>query len=246
MRPKALFVGPWWWAISRTDSNIEGVNALWARLSEVVDHEPYAWPNFKARSGDPSWQAIVAEMRRQMPDGGYLIDVGPAGVLSLLAVSGEPKVKALVMGGMFVPPATLRALGMNHQADGCSALFRTNRAHQLARLNLQGAPEEFIRQVGEQMDAGLDWERTAELQRSFESINLLENRPDVRIPVLYMDPPLAAAGFAEMAGVLLDFVPHARIQPTEVYPMKMQDAAASVEFAEKALVFIDEIEKGSG
>lgn len=205
----------------------------------------FMWPTFKnGPEVEPTWQAVVAEMRNQMPAACHVIDTGPAGALTLLAVSGRQDVKSVVLGGMFVPPATLRALGMDHQADGASAIFNTTRVYQVARLNLQGADEDFIKQVGAEMDAGLNWEYTGEFQRSFEKLNLLKNSPEVPAPVLYIDAPLTATGFAEMAGVLTRLVPHARVEPTEVYPTKMQDAATGLEFAEKALAFIDEVEAG--
>jgi hypothetical protein len=246
MPPEVLFIAPWWWGIARETSEVLGANTLTTVLSTRAQLRPFVWPTFNVGPAvEPTWQAVVEELRDQMPVGCHVIDAGPAAALSLLAVSGRDDVRSLVMGGMFVPPATLRALGMTHQAEGCSVVFRTTRAYQLARLNFQGADEDFIRQVGAQMDAGLNWDFTGAFQRSFEELNLLEEPPDVNVPVLYIDPPLTASGYAEMADVLLRFVPHARVEPTEVYPAKMQDPATGAEFGEKALAFIDEVERSA-
>jgi hypothetical protein len=244
MRPRVFFIGPWWWNVSREEAPIAGTATLQSALVEAADVKRFYWPTFHGGPKvEPTWSAVVEEMSRQIPAGCHVIDAGPAGALTLLALSGRDDVRCLVMGGMFVPPATLRSLGMHHQAEGCSVFFRTTRGHQLARLNLQGAEEDFIQQVGELMDAGVDQDFKAAFQRSFESLNMLENPPSMEVPVLYVDPPLTAAGFAEMAEVLLGFVPHARIETTEVYPARMQEAATGLEYAEKALAFIDEVEQ---
>jgi hypothetical protein len=246
MRPKILFVGPWWWGLDPGTNPIRGTTGLTAKLNEALDLKVFVWPTFKSGPKiEPHWRAVVDEMRRQMPADCHVVDSGPGGALSLHAITGRDDVKSLVLGGMTVPPATLRALGMVHQAEGSTIFFRTTRAHQLARLNLQGADDDFIADVGSRMDAGLNWEYLAEFQRSFEGLNLLEDRPDVRIPVLYMDPPLMAAGYAEMAEVVLQFVPQARVEPTELYPSRMQDPASGIEFAEKANAFIEEVERSA-
>lgn len=206
----------------------------------------FIWPTWKiGPSVEPNWRAVVEEIKNQMPPGCHVVDTGPGGALSLLAVSDRKDVKSLILGGITVPPATLRAVGKTNQAEGSTIFFRTTRAHQLVRLNFQGASEEFISEVGTLMDAGLNWAFMAEFQRSLEGLNLVENRPQVEIPVLYVDPPLAAPGYAEMAEVLLEFVPHARVEPVELYPSQMQDPAAGIEFAEKALAFIDEVERSA-
>ena len=206
----------------------------------------FIWPTWKIGPRvEPNWQAVVEEIKNQMPPACHVVDTGPGGALSLLAVSDRDDVKSLILGGMTVPPATLRAVGKIHQAEGSTIFFRTTRAHQLARLNFQGADEDFISEVGAMMDAGLNWEFMAEFQRSMEGLNLFEDRPEVTIPVLYMDPPLAAPGYAEMAEVLLQFVPHARVEPTELYPSQMQDPAAGGEFVEKTLAFIAEVERSA-
>jgi hypothetical protein len=213
---------------------------------QEAEMTPFIWPTWKIGPRiEPSWRAVVEEIKKQMPAGSHVVDSGPSGALSLLAVSDRKDVKSLILGGMTVPPATLRAVGKTHQAEGSTIFFRTTRAHQLVRLNFQGADEEFIREVGALMDAGLNWEFMTEFQPSLEGLNLLENRPKVTVPVLYMDPPLAAPGYAEMAAVLLQFVPHARVEPVMLYPSKMQDPAAGIEFAEKALAFIEEVERDS-
>ena len=61
--------------------------------------------------------------------------------------------------------------------------------------------------------------------------------------MLYMDPPLAAQAMRRWPKSCLQFVPHARVEPTDLYPSKMQDPEAGREFAELAIAFIDEVEK---
>jgi hypothetical protein len=236
MTERVLWVIPWWMP-QRTEGGMASGRAL-SRYDLTI----FTWPTFKnGPRFAPTWQASVEALREAIGDGCHVIDTGPTASLSLLAVSGDTHARSLIMGGIIVPPATLEALGMATQAEGSSVFFRMERTYQIVRLNMQGADEETLRRVADGFDAGLDWPRMMAFQQSLETLNLVEEDPHVTIPTLYLDPPLTAAGYTDMAEVVLRFAPGARVEKLELYPVSMHEARTGLEFASKAIPFIDEI-----
>jgi hypothetical protein len=245
MAERLLFVGPWWWSLSTLpDSGPNAAAGIGLSLGRRFEVSVFNWPTMKrGPSAEPTWQAVVELLRQAITPGTHVVDAGPAASLSLLAVSDDrAQAASLVTGGMIVPPATLRALGMTSQAVGSSVFFGlSNSTHQLARLNLQGADEEVMRSVSDSFDEAINWPYLSLFQQSLQTLNLVEEDPRPSLPVLYLDPPLQAVGYAEMAEVMLRFAPQARVELLEVYPISMQDERAGLEFVEHVTSFIQEV-----
>jgi hypothetical protein len=89
------------------------------------------------------------------------------------------------------------------------------------------------------MDADIDWPRFLDELDSFRAANLLQRRPDLQAPTLYLDSPLRVAGYAEQRDAFLKLVPHATVEELAVWPGHLHEKRSGRDLSEKVLLFIE-------
>ena len=103
---------------------------------------------------------------------------------------------------------------------------------------MEGAPEDFWDRYARMMDSDIDWPRFLDEIDSFRGANLLQEKPDLRAPALYLDSPLRVAGYAEQRDAFLTLVPDAEVEELEVWPGHLHEKESGRDLSRRALEFI--------
>ena len=103
---------------------------------------------------------------------------------------------------------------------------------------MQGASEEEWARYAGLMDREVDWPRFAVAWESWPTLNLLQDRPDLRTPTLYLDSPLRVAGYAEQRETFLRIVPNAEVQELDIWPERLHEKETGRDLSKRVLAFI--------
>ena len=237
MPERVLFV-PSWAMSPRTAEQIPGVRQLLDDLRGVGDVEVFSLPWVKGNDADCSWEAQIEGLAAAISDELHLVVMGTCVAAALLAASGPKQPRSFTAAGMVTPPATLHALGQSRLADVFISAWEGGSSYQYTRLVMEGAPEELWDRYARLMDSDIDWPRFLAEIESFRAANLLQQKPDLRSPALYLDSPLRVAGYAEQRDAFLSLVPHAEVDELELWPGHLHEKESGRDLSQKAIAFI--------
>jgi hypothetical protein len=238
MRERVLFV-PIWTISAECCETIAGIRALLDDLRARFEVEVFQSPARRERlASEPTMEAALGVFERALPENGHVLTMGGSTALVLAALGRTARsVRSLSAAGMWVPGATLRALGRADIADVAVGTPNFNSSYQYFRLVMEGASDEQIDAAARQANADIDGAFAADLSTPLSALNLTRE-PPVRVPTLYLDSPLPVAGFAEMTDLFVSLVPHAEVQPLERWPGRLHERATGRDVSEKVIPFI--------
>jgi hypothetical protein len=190
----------------------------------------------------PSWQGSMQAIIDELRPGTHLVVhdgwVSQA-ILALTRITFE--VSSFSAVGFAIPKATLQTLGEHNLAameDSLRPLrFNPTVNYQSIRPYSEGAPDKQIKNVAERYGQLLDHEYFAELLKSWSTLNLVNERPSVRAPSLYLNPPEPIGSPVKQAA-FLEFVPHAVVADLSLYPAHLIEEGAGQELAAFLIPFI--------
>jgi hypothetical protein len=238
MPARVLFV-PNWAMSPRAVEELPGVRQALDDFRALYEVEVFVHPWVKGRDEAAcSWSAQVAAIREQLTEDHHLVVMGTAVAAALLAASGAEGPRSFTAAGMVTPPTTLHALGHSELANVFVSAWEGGSSYQYIRLVMEGAPEEVWDRYAHMMDSDLDWPRFLDELDSFRAANLLQQKPALRSPALYLDSPLPVASYAEQRDAFLTLVPHAEVRELELWPGHLHEKASGRDPSQKALPFI--------
>jgi class 3 adenylate cyclase len=231
---------PAFWAAPPDDRTVPAFQALIDQLAANFEVKTFTWPTIKGGpSFPPTWQGAVDSLIQAMSTPSHVVDAGSGASLVLMALgSGRTPTRSFVAAGMSVTPATLRALDLDSLAEAASLGYQLGGTYQIVRALMEGASEDEWTMRAEQWDAAVDPEYLGQFWRSFEHLDLLRERPQVSVPALYLETPLAVAGYQDMKDIFLYFVPEARVGVLKAWPTHLQDPDTGRDFAGRITEFI--------
>src|SRR5688572_29902461 len=149
MTDRLVFVPPMW--MSPTGCRVlAGMRAALNDFNTRFEVELFSWPTVAGTPRtDPTWQASAAQLRETLETPAHVVTMGSPAAIVLMAVSGLKTVRSLVVAGIAVPPATLRAIGMASRTDASAATvsrFRLGRGgtYYILRGSMEGAGDSEI------------------------------------------------------------------------------------------------------
>jgi hypothetical protein len=239
VREQVLFV-PIWTISAECCESIAGIRALLDDLRAAFDVSVFQSP---ARRGslakEATIDAAVEVFAAAFPADGHVVTMGGSTALVLTALGRTGKaVRSLSVAGMWVPGATLRALGMPDIADVAVGTPNFNSSYQYFRLVMEGASEEQIDTTARQANAEIDGAFAAELSVPFGALNLTRE-PPVLAPTLYLDSPLPVAGFAEVTELFLKLAPQAEVETLDRWPGRLHERETGRDLSSKVIPFIE-------
>jgi hypothetical protein len=237
--PERLLFVPSWAMSPRAAEELPGVRQALDDFRTYCEVEVFSHPWVKGRQdGDCSWSGQIAAMGAQLSDDHHLVVMG-TGVAAALIAATDRRPRSFIAAGMVTPPGTLHALGQSDLANVFISAWEGGSSYQYPRLVMEGAPEELWDRYAHMMDADIDWPRFLDELDSFRAANLLQRRPDLQAPALYLDSPLRVAGYAEQRDAFLKLVPHATVEELAVWPGHLHEKRSGRDLSEKVLLFIE-------
>jgi hypothetical protein len=237
--PERILFLPSWPISPHVCEEIPGIRTA---LADFVTHLPvevFCWPWFKGGKGaDVSWRDQVAAIEASVHDDCHVVVMGTGVATALLAASSPKRPRSFIAAGMVTPLATLQALGETALADILMLGWEGRTTYQYVRLIMEGAAEEEWDRYARMMDQEIDWTLFTSAIESWPSLNLVQDKPELLCPGLYLDSPLPVAGYAEQREAFLKIVPGAEVQELDVWPGRMHEKASGRDLSQKALAFI--------
>lgn len=245
MRPDVLFVPGGMLSPSFTERSVR-LRAALDDLRGMASVRVFAWPAFRRPTpAEPTWQIAAALLRDEMSDGCHLVVCGSGADLVITALSGDERPASIVCDGIGFTESSLRALGLSVLADTSSVHAtqheKLDRARGVVRAYFPNASEKEAAELAAVVDAERDWDYHVRFNRSWETLNLVLEAPDVRCPVLYLEPAGAQPGWTDMVDSARRFIPHLEYDQLQLWPEE-ETAEAGHEFAGKAIAFIERVE----
>ncbi|MEX2238520.1 MAG: hypothetical protein WEB00_13405 [Dehalococcoidia bacterium] len=211
-------------------------------LQRDFDIQLHRWPHVVGGPNFPSeWRGLAASVSPALKPGMHVLATGGVAITALIAMDQRTDCASLIAESMLAPAATLRAFGLHEAAagvEGTAQIMSRGYPGIISRLIMQGASE------AEQADLAASIQRDSTEggafgdATGFHSLNLLADPPQLKVPALYLDSLLPIAGYAEMADLFKRFAPDAEVGHLEIWPVRVQDAAAGHELAGLVRAFI--------
>jgi hypothetical protein len=216
------------------------------QLRTRFEVEVFNWPFMVGGPAQPaSWEGAVLALRDRLAQPCHVITMETAtpAVLMALGVDGGGRlpVRSLSAAGIAFSPATLRSLGMGALATAAEAGSLFSGSYQWVRHVMQGGTEDDWRKYAALLDEGIDWPQAMEFRKSYDALDLLKERPLVRVPALYMDKPPGKSTFgaAIRAEVFQRFVPDCeKVDLRAEWGNQLQDASTGRDLSNHTIPFI--------
>ena len=237
MPERVLFV-PNWAMSPRAAEELPGVRQALDDLRALYEVDVYVHPWVKGRDDDCSWDGQIRKLRGQIAEGCHLVVMGTGVAAALLAASGPTPPRSFTAAGMVTPPATLHALGHSELANVFVSAWEGRSAYQYVRLVMEGASEDMWDRYAHMMDAEVDWARFSAELDTFRAANLLQVKPNLKAPALYLDSPLRVAGYAEQRDAFVALVPHAEVVDLAVWPGHLHEKESGRDLSQKVIPFL--------
>ena len=245
MRERVLFVASW----LASPAGCEAVPASRYALNQLrtqFEVEVFNWPfMIDGPGGPPNWQRAVEVLRERMTEPCHVITMETATPAVLMALGGdrgvELPVRSLSAAGIAFSPATLRSLGMGALATAAEAGSLFSGSYQWVRHVMQGGSEEDWRKYADLLDGDVDWPKAMEFRKSYDTLDLLKEKPQVHLPALYMDKPPGKSTFgaAIRAEVFERFVPGCdKVDLRAEWGNQLQDASSGRDLSNHTIPFI--------
>lgn len=244
MKDRVLYVASW----LASPAGCEAIPASRYALSQLraqFEVEVFNWPFMKGGpGGPPTWQRAVEALRERMSEPCHVItmETGTPAVLMAIGSGGEDlPVRSLSTAGIAFSPATLRSLNMGALATAAEAGSLFSGSYQWVRHVMQGATEDDWRRYAALLDDDIDWQQALEFRSSYDALDLVNEKPVVRIPALYMDKPPGKSTFgAEIrAEVFERFVPACeKVDLRAEWGNQLQDASTGRDISSHTIPFI--------
>jgi hypothetical protein len=243
---RVLFVPKW--SISPAGCRlIPAVRTALDELRRRYEVEIFAWPTVRLdKPGRLNWEDAVSALRSSFADDQHVVAMAPSPVaLCLMALDGRSQMASFVAPGIVYPTATMRSFGIDTLADAIEAQGRFSSNFSWVRESMEEAREDEQHRFSEELDADIDWQLENELVESFRTIDLKRQKPDVSVPVLYLDLPYFEYREYPMRASFLGLVPHAECGNLNTWPLRMHLDEPGHEFAAVVTAFIDRVESGT-
>jgi class 3 adenylate cyclase len=230
------------------------------QLRSYFDVDVFAWPHVHGGADvPPTWQGAVGALREAFSPGVHVLSMETSTPIAVMALAGDSDsdaggrtsratrvelARSFATAGISFSPATLRSLGMGAMAQAASAGSLFNRSYQWVRHVMQGANEDEWTRYAQALDADINWQYFAEFRASYDSLDLVAEKPLVNIPTLYLDKPPGKSVFgAEIRQrVFKTFVPDAETRELrEEWGNRLQDARTGRDFADPVISFIQRL-----
>jgi class 3 adenylate cyclase len=237
MAEPILFV-PGYGVSPRCCEDVPALRALLDCFREVFEVTTFHWPTVKGGPSVPlTWQAVGIVLYEALPAGGHLVAAGGNVTHALKPISDGPiELRSIVADGFDIPVATLDALGMYGLARAAEAAIRIDQSpYQSSLVWVQGADEETTTKITERMYADCDWELSGEFARQSQTLNLVEEAPQVATPTLFVDSALAYPGWSDR-DVFARFFPN--VEFADMPSWRLDAEASGRAFAELAIPFM--------
>jgi hypothetical protein len=238
-----LFIVPAWWfsprALEATPANLAALDSLRAHF----DVETFIWPCVRGgASVGTAWHDIVNAVVDRIDSKTHLLAIGVPGIGLMAATRGAPR--SFINSGLYVPAATLRALGQHEFADYTQRPFPA-RSYFFVRQVLKGASEEKIHEVASIIDAEVDWGLALQVVESYHTLDLIAERALVQAPALYLATPGEELDSGGVRGFKL-LAPQTQVRQLHRWPDRMDEEEAGRELAIHVIEFVQQLEKPSG
>jgi hypothetical protein len=243
MKERVLFVASWLASPAGCDAVPASRYAL-NQLRARFDVKVFNWPFMKGGRGGQTWQAAVETLREEMATPCHVITMETGTPAVLMALGKEPNglpVHSLSAAGIAFSPATLRGLGMGPLATAAEAGSFFKGSYQWVRHVMQGGTEEDWRRYASLLDDDIDWQQAMEFRKSYDTLDLLKEKPVVRVPALYMDKPPGKSTFgaAIRTEVFARFVPGCeQVELRAEWGNQLQDASSGRDISNHTIPFI--------
>jgi hypothetical protein len=239
MAERILFV-PSWAMSPRAAEELPGVRQALDDFRAIREVDIFEHPWVRGRPDtDCSWDGQLSALSDRLTDEHHLVVMGTGVAVALLAASAPSRPRSFIAAGMVTPPGTLREMGHTTLADVFISAWEGGSSYQYTRLVMEGAPEDSWDRYARLMDSDIDWPRFLAEIDSFRAANLLQQKPDLQSPALYLDSPLRVAGYAEQREAFLTLVPHAEVEELELWPGHMHEKESGRDLSQKAIPFIE-------
>ncbi|HET9200782.1 MAG TPA: hypothetical protein VFO84_07395 [Dehalococcoidia bacterium] len=236
--PEGVLFVPSWAMSPRTVEELPAVRQALDDFRAHYEVDVFTHPWVKGdRDSDCSWSGQIAAIDAQLSEDHHLVVMGTCVAAALLAAT-KKRPRSFIAAGMVTPPGTLHALGHSELANVFISAWEGGSSYQYTRLVMEGAPEELWDRYAHMMDADIDWPRFLDELDSFRAANLLQHKPDLAAPALYLESPLRVAGYAEQRDAFLKFVPHSEVAELQIWPGQLHEKASGRDLSQKAIAFI--------
>ncbi|MEX2238260.1 MAG: hypothetical protein WEB00_12075 [Dehalococcoidia bacterium] len=205
-------------AAARTLPNIR---ELVEALDSSFDLEVFRWAGTEGGPDiEPTWQAMAGSLAPSLGSR-HVVSTGWSTALVLAAISrAAAQPASLVARGMIVPPATLRGLGLQTEAEAALVAFslgaRPAGTIEMTRIvsphpasDSWGGPEE-------QVDEGIEWPFYERFMGSYAGLDLTGQRLDVTFPALLLwQAGIGMPGYDETGQCFQRLVPGGQAEEVE-------------------------------
>jgi class 3 adenylate cyclase len=186
----------------------------------------------------PRWSDQVSYLRTYLEDPCHVIALAYTSAVTLLSLDSQTQVRSFITTILDLPLATIRSFGFARAADAVQALSRTSFSRYLWILDrMPDTPEGELRQLAAMLDSEFDAGYAKRSRESYDTIDLLRERPNVLAPTLYLDSPVVYRD--ELKAGFLQLVPQAEVAVMEHWPYRLDDPTTADEFVAATTAFID-------
>ncbi|MEX2238618.1 MAG: adenylate/guanylate cyclase domain-containing protein [Dehalococcoidia bacterium] len=244
MTERILFV-PTWRISPIACRSMPGIRTALDELRRNYTVDVHTWPCIRGGPEAPaSWAGAAECLADSITPETHLVVFGAATPISLMALaSGAAKPLSFTALGMAVPNATLHAIGAPELVNSPEQTIRFSPTETWAGGLLKGVDAASLKTLVSRIDAEIDWSYLAEFQRSFETLNLLHERPFIEVPTLFLNTPLDVESRETITKLFLKFVPDAELGALELWPADLGSREAGLELSGRVSRFLDSLSR---
>jgi pimeloyl-ACP methyl ester carboxylesterase len=243
-----LLIPPFW----LSERALKAIPGMASSLSRVESRFPVTVFQSPSLIGGPdvppTWEGAVQALDQHLGPDTHVVAIADGGAVAILALADRSdRARSLVLSGFTPPDETLRSIGLGTMAAASETMTRlTNEAWDVAML-LQGADAAWIRETQAAINAEVNWPYFREFGQSWESIDLVRQRPRVRVPALIQESGEGISGFPEgelvrlLEEILVDF----EVESLPTWPLKLHEPNVGLELADSCLAFFERVDSRS-
>lgn len=218
-------------------------------LRRAYTVDVFVWPAMKGGPRFPAtWDGSVDATAAAITPGCHIAALGGAGSSVFGAVARKPgQVKSVVLEGLLLPAATLRALGLPELADATASTTSIERgwSKQIFRLIMPATQEDEIDRVAAILETDVDWPRLTTSARSYNDLDLTQEHLRLTAPTLFIEGALPIPGYSAVRDFMAEVAPQTIFKEVDLWPQHADMVEAGRQIATVIAGFIEEVERSA-
>lgn len=205
----------------------------------------FTWPCVRGGcEAPPTWAGAADALKDEITEGTHVVAFGAATTISLVAIprAATPPLSFIALG-MAVPNTTLQAIGAPELIDSPEQKIRFSPTETWAGGLLKGVAPDSLAALVKRIDAEIDWAYLAEFQRSFETLNLVREKPFIETPSIFLTTPLDVESRETILRLFFKFVPDADVGALQLWPADLGSRESGQELSSRVLGFINQLSR---